>query len=216
VRSEAHLSTRTLTINAPAEEHDAILLERVVGWAAAGPVSFLRSNKPDWRLEVIHYDPGPLAPDAADAVADSALVLHILDLERQGKAPRSRRELLLRAMRRVTDGVALTPQERLKLHREGYVWAVELGRWDDAAVAGLERRFLTQRDGIAALVASPCDAASETRWERLARADGPSEAAVTQARTAIALHANRLGVFAEVEAILHYFLFRLDNDRKRT
>jgi hypothetical protein len=26
-------------------------------------------------------------------------------------------------------------------------------------------------------------------------------------------HANRLGVFAEAEAILHYFLFRLDEDR---
>jgi hypothetical protein len=215
VRSEARLPTNTVTIHAPAEEHDGILLDRVAGWAAAGPTSFLRVNKPDWRLEVTHYDPGPLAPDAADAVADSALVLQFLDLERRGKAPRSRRELLLRSMRRVTDGVALAPQERLKLHREGYVWAVELGRWDGAAVAGLERQFLTQRAGIAALLASPCDAASETRWKRLARADGPSEAAVTQARTTIGLHANRLGVFAEVEAILHYFLFRLDSDQKR-
>jgi hypothetical protein len=197
-----------VTIDAPSEDHDAILLDRVAGWASTGPVSFLRANKPVWRLEVIRHDPGSLTSDAADAVADSALVLHLLELERRGTAPRSRRELLLRAMRCITVAFALTREQRQGLHREGYLWAVELGRWDDEGVAALERRFLEARDGIAALLASPCDPDSEHRWASLA--PGPAETGVERARRTIGHHANRLGVFAEAEAILHYFLFRLD------
>jgi len=113
-------------------------------------------------------------------------------------------------MRRVADGLTLTRDERTTLHRRGYAWAVELGRWDDEAVAALERKFLAERDGVVALLASPCDPASEKRWARLERATGPPEAAVEQARRTIGHHANRLGLFAEVEAILHYFLFRLE------
>jgi hypothetical protein len=178
-------------------------------------VSFLRANKPVWQLEVIHYEPGPLATEAADAVADTRLVLHLLDLERKGRPPRSRRESLLRAMRRITDAVALTREERLTLHREGYVWAVELGRWDDAAIAALDTRYLALRPGMIELLGSPCDAAGETRWARLARAGGAPAVAVAQARKTIGHHANRLGVFAEAEAILHYLLFRLDTDQEQ-
>ena len=208
------LPTETITVDAPAEEHDAILLDRVAAWAAAGPVSFLRASKPVWRLEVIRYAAGPLAPHEADAVADSELVLTLLALDRAGSLDRSRRELLLRAMRRVSDGLALTRRERLKLHEAGYIWAVEAGRWDGAGIAALERRSSALRDGMAALLASPCDPASERRWKLVSRPGGSSEAAIEQARKAIGHHANRLGVFAEAEAILHYFLFRFDTDRE--
>jgi hypothetical protein len=204
------VGTELITIDAPAEEHDAILLDRVARWAAAGPVSFLRANKPAWRLEVVRYDAASLAPDAKDAVADSLLVLKHLALEREGASIRSRREILLRAMRRVGDGVALTLGERVTLHRDGWRWAVDLGRWDDAGMAALERRFIELRDGVEALLATPCDPESEARWRLLTRAPGGSPAAVVQARTTIGHHANRLGIFAEAEAILHYFLFRLD------
>jgi hypothetical protein len=199
-----------ITIDAPAEEHDAILLDRVARWAAEGPVSFLRANKPVWRLEVVRHDASSLAQIAADAVADGALVLRLLALEREGRLPRTRREILLRAMRRVADGLALTPAERRTLHRDGYLWAVALGRWDDDAMAALELRFREMRDGLTALLATPCDPESEARWGLLSRAPGSSEAAVDQARETIRCHANRLGIFAEAEAILHYFLFRLD------
>jgi hypothetical protein len=189
-------------------------LDRVARWAAAGPVSFLRVNKPVWRLEVTRYGAGTLAPEAADAVADSALVLDLLASERNGVPPRPRRELLLRAMRRIADGFALSPVHRRTLHREGYVWAVELGRWDEADIAALEARFLAQRSGIGALLASPCDPLSEERWRLLDRRAAPTEGGIERARKTIGRHANRLGVFAEAEAILHYFLFRLDGDRE--
>jgi len=207
----APLPAERFTIDAPADEHDAILLDRVARWSAAGPVSFLRANKPDWRLEVTRHDAGVLAPDDADAVADSALVLHLLAVEQDGSPAGPRRELLLRAMRRVADALALTPEERRALHREGYQWAVELGRWDEADVATVETRFREFRDGMVARIASPCDPASEARWARLAWERNPAETAVSRARRIIGHHANRLGVFAEAEAILHYFLFRLDS-----
>ncbi len=164
-------------------------------------------------MEVIRHGAGTLAQDAADAVADSALVLGFLAQERDGRLPRPRRELVLRAMRRIADALALTREQRLTLHREGYVWAVELGRWDDAGIAALEARFLALRDGIDALLESPCDRESEKRWLQLARSADRSEGAIDRARQTIGRHANRLGVFAEAEAILHYFLFRLDEDR---
>jgi hypothetical protein len=200
----------TITIDAPAEEHDAILLDRVAGWAELEPVSYLRANKPDWRLEVTRHRRDPLPPDATEAVADSGLVLALLVLERQGRLVGSRRELLLRAMRRVTDGLAMSRDERVTLHREGYLCAVELGRWDQAGVAAAGARFVGMRDRLGELLALPCDPASEKRWALLARPDGPQETVIAKARDAIRLHANRLGVFAEAEAILHYFLFRLD------
>jgi len=212
---EADLPAEHVIIEAPAEEHDAILLDRVARWAASGPVSFLRVNKPDWRLEVTRHDPAALTAEDADAVADSALVLTLLALERGGRPVRPRRELLLRAMRRIADALDLTPAERTALHREGYVWAVDLGRWDGVAIAALQERFSNLRDGLVALLASECDPASEARWSRLARRDGPPAAAIEQARRTIGHHANRLGVFAEAEAILHYLLFRLDSDSAR-
>lgn len=208
------MGTVPILIDAPAEEHDAILLDRVARWASEGPVSFLRVNKPVWRLEVVRYGGGTLPPEAADAVADSALVLDLLASERHGAPPRPRRELLLRAMRRVADGFALSPEHRRTLHRDGYVWAVELGRWDEADIAVLEERFLAQRDGIVALLTSPCDPRSEERWRLLSRGAGPTEGGIESARKTIGRHANRLGVFAEAEAILHYFLFRLERNQE--
>ena len=204
-----------IAIDAPADEHDGILLDRVAPWAKRGPVSFLRANKPVWRLEVIRHDASTLAPDASDAVADSTLVLHLLALERDGKPTRPRREMVLRAMRRVADGFVLTPDERIALHRGGYAWAVELGRWDDAGIAALEKRFLTLRDGLCALFDSPVDTKSEDRWRLVARGPGEPLAVIERARKTMSHHANRLGVFAEAEAILHYFLFRLDSESKQ-
>jgi hypothetical protein len=199
-----------VTIDAPAEDHDEILLDRVSRWAAAGPVSFLRVNKPSWRLEIIRHDASRLSADATDAVADSALVLHLLSLWKDERLSRSRREMLLRAMRRVDDALILTREERVAVHRDGYAWAVELGRFDDAGMAALETRFLAMREGIASLLAAPCDETSEARWSRLRRPPDSSGAAIRSARKTVGRHANRLGVFAEAEAILHYFLFRLD------
>jgi hypothetical protein len=209
LESRIRLRAENLTIEAPAEEFDAILLDRVAPWAAVGPVSFLRANKPGWRIEVVRHPDDALSADDADAVADTTLVLHLLALARDGRLPRSRREMVLRAMRCVADALTLTIEERRSLHLDGHRWAVDLDRWDETGIAALSRRFDELRNGLVALLDSPCDPASEARWSLLQRAPGPSETAVEQARRTISHHANRLGVFAEAEAILHYFLYRL-------
>jgi hypothetical protein len=116
-------------------------------------------------------------------------------------------------MRRVADGFGFARDDRVALHRGGYVWAVELGRWDDTDLAALEARFLALRDGIVALLQSPCDPRSEERWRLLDRDAAAPARGLDDARRTIDRHANRLGIFAEAEAILHYFLFRLDDDR---
>ena len=192
-------------IEAGEGEQDAILLDRVAAWSAAGPVSFLRANKPVWCLEVTRHE-APLTDEEADAVADSRLALALL------QSDRPRREIVLRAMRRVAVALGLTRDERVLLHHEGYAWAVALGRWDEDGLRALDARFASQRDGIAALLASPCDPASEARWAAVART---GDDVVPQARQLIGYHANRLGVFAEAEAILHYLLFRLDSEPDR-
>lgn len=205
------MTTELVTIDAPAEGHDAILLDGVAAWAAAGPVSFLRANKPVWHLEVKRYGPEPLDADAADAVADSTLVLSLLAKQRDEPTVRSRRELVLQSMRRITTALDMSLDERRALHRAGYDWPIALGRWDDDAIAALERRFVSLRDGLSALVTAPCDPECEARFSRLVRPPGPAAGVIDFARRTMDHHANRLGVFAEAEAILHYFLFRLDS-----
>ena len=200
---------RTLTaIEAPADELDDLLLGRVAPMAADEPISFLRANKPAWGIELTRHTL-PLEPAETDAVADSALVLERLRLEAEGNGVRPRREWVLLAMREVASGLTLSAEERLRWHREGYAWALELGRWDDAGIAALEARFDALRDGLVALFETTPDPVAQARWSLLERPPGDPARAIEEARRLVSHHANRLGVFAEAEAILHFLVFRL-------
>lgn len=201
------MSDDVVILEAPADEHDAILLERVAPWAASGPVSFLRANKPDWRLEVVRHS-GRLEADEADAVADSALALELLRCEGEGRPVSPRRELVLTAMEQIARRLELTDDERRAWHYNGYAWALRLGRWDDAGIAALEGRFEALRAGIDALLSGDVDSRIAARWSLVSRPAGTSADAVAAASKLLSLHANRLGVFAEAEAILHFLMFR--------
>lgn len=201
------------------EAQDPLILGTIAPGIAAGTHSFLRAIKPDWRIEVYrHALPG--SPEDADAVADSAFVAALVRLERDRRAARTRREVMLASMAVVTEMLLPAPDGRRALHDDGFRWAVANGRWDATARAGLESRFLAMRDGLAAAVAgarryesaawggAEVGAAAHERWSRpLPHKRG---GAIPAARALLALHANRLAVFAEPEAILHYFLFRLE------
>jgi len=191
----------------PEEEHDAALLDTVAPWAAEGPVSFLRSNKPTWCLEVTRYS-GVLEPADADAVVDTALVLDLIARERAGHPVAQRREIVLVAMHLVARQLGLSAEETLAWHREGYAWALRLGRWDDTGIVALEARFGTLRRGIDDLLRAPVDRKLEARWSVASRPAANSTEVVTAARSLLSSHANRLGVFAEAEAILHFLMFR--------
>lgn len=211
--------TLETVIPAALEAQDPLILGTIAPGIAAGTHSFLRAIKPDWRIEVYrHAVPGN--PEDADAVADSAFVLALLRLEREGRAARTRREVMLASMAVVTELLLPASDERRALHDDGFRWAVANGRWDATARAGLESRFLALREGIAAAVAgarryhaaawggAEVAAAARERWSRpVQHKRGGS---IPTARILLARHANRIGVFAEPEAILHYFSFRLE------
>ena len=106
--------------------------------------------------------------------------------------------------------LGLTAEERTRWHREGYVWAIDLGRWDQAGMTALESRFDALRDSLVALFETAPDPAVRNRWSLLERPPGESARAIEEARRIVSHHANRLGVFAEAEAILHFLVFRLE------
>ena len=212
--------TLEAVLDAPLEAQDGILLERVAPLIETGSHSFFRAIKPDWHLEVIRHDP-PRAFDAEDAVRDSAFVLDLIRLERAGRLSRSRREILFAGIAVATDALGLDSAQRMSLHEEGFRWAIELGRWDAVAQAGMEARFQALREGLGTLAAGAlagepaawggdeAAALAMARWHRLRRRDVAPADAATEARRRLAHHGNRLAVFAEPEAILHYFMFRL-------
>jgi hypothetical protein len=202
------LSSQLVILEVPQEGHDAVLLDTVARWAAEGPVSFLRANKPNWRLEVTRHAEGTLEPSEADAVADTALVLELLARERAGKPVAARREIVLIAMSTVARRLGLRPVDVLAWHRSGYAWALRLGRWDDAGIAALEARFAMLRSGIDDLLRAPLDPRVEARWARVSRPAERAESLIAAAQSLLSSHANRLGVFAEAEAILHFLMFR--------
>lgn len=211
--------TLETVIPAALEAQDPLILGTIAPGIAAGTHSFLRAIKPDWRIEVYRH-PVPGSPEDADAVADSAFAATLLRLERDGRVARTRREVMLASMAVVTERLLPSSDERRTLHDDGFRWAVANGRWDATARAGLESRFLGLRDGLAAAVAgarrydpsawggTEVAAAARERWSRSPQHErgGP----IPAARFLLARHANRIGVFAEPEAILHYFLFRLE------
>jgi hypothetical protein len=204
---QATMTAELIVLLAEPEEHDAILLERVARWSAVGPLSFVRANKPEWQLEITRYTRGVPTRDAAEAVADSALVLELLREEQEGHPVEARREIVLRAMELLARRLQLAPTECRRWHEDGYTWAIQLGRWDEQAVVALERRFEESREGIDALLAAPADPRIAARWDKVVRPMS-SKGRIDAAQALLSSHANRLGVFAETEAILHFFMYR--------
>ena len=195
------------------EMMDALLAATLpAGAEELATTSFLRANKPDWALELTTHTL-PLDAEATEAVRDSAAALQVLRLDRDGVLERSRREVVIASLACADSVSGRDRAARAALHREGYRWAIEAGRWDAEALSGLERRYQTLADALGDLVdragrhdaeafGHPSAAEELTRRWRVAV---PREISLETLRH----HANRLGVFAEPAAILHYFLYRL-------
>ena len=218
-RLEESSGAEALVIAAGPDDQDALLVEKVGPLVEPGSHSFLRAIKPDWRLIVVSHAE-PLTSEAADAVADSRAAIAIIRLDREGRVARSRREIAFASIVRALHVLALTADERLALHEEAYRWPIEIGRWDAVAVAGLESKFLALHEGLASLTESARAGAPDAwggpeatraaleRWARVGP-DPMGSDRIGAARRLLARHENRLGVFAEADAVLHYFLFRL-------
>ena len=211
--------TDALVLPAEPDAQDALIVSRAAPLIATGTHSFLRAIKPDWRL-IVTAHPEPLTPESTDSVADSLAAAEIVRLDLDGRVSRSRRELAFASIARALAVLGLAAGEREALHREAYRWPIEIGRWDAVAVRGLEEKFQALRNGLEALSeaarAGRADAwggpeparAALARWAR-ARAIDPEPDRIGSARRLLARHENRIGVFAEADAILHYFHHRL-------
>jgi thiopeptide-type bacteriocin biosynthesis protein len=162
---------------------------------------------------------------------DSLPCLDLLADESAGRVARSRREVSLLLTERLLDLFGFDRQRRIAFHRSAYAWALEQGRWDADSLRLLEARYAEVRQGLAELAgASPQDAFGGREPAR--RAAEWSEAtrpwidallaAHAAGRIAKELHAlawsyahlqcNRLGIPADAEAILRFFMQRLHED----
>ena len=201
-----------MEIEAPAEAQDRILLDRVAPMRSGGPISFLRANKPTWRLLVENHT-SPLDAAVEDAVADSDAAFRVIGLDLEGWLGRSRRELVLASFAWAVAASGAGADDRASWHRAGYHWAVDNGRWDREAIAALEARFDEQAASLAAFAEAARrgdDDAFGGEHARLAIVERwRGRATAVSLPEALERHANRLGVFAEPAAILHYFLWRL-------
>ena len=201
-----------MEIEAPAEAQDRILLDRVAPMRSAGPVSFLRANKPSFRL-LVETHALPLDAGAEDAVADSDAAFRIVRLDLEGRLGRSRREVVLASFVWAVGASGASDEDRKGWHRAGYHWAVDNGRWDREAIAALEKRFDEQAASLATFVEAArrgdddAFGGEHARQAIVERWSG--RATPASLPEALDRHANRMGVFAEPAAILHYFLWRL-------
>ena len=201
-----------MEIEAPPEAQDRILLDRVAPMRSEGPVSFLRANKPTWRL-LVESHALPLDASSEDAVADSDAALRIIGLDVEGRLGLSRREVVLASFAWAVAASGASDEDRKSWHRAGYHWAVDNGRWDATAVAALQARFDEQAASLAAFVQAArrgdddAFGGEHARQAIVERWSG--RATPASLPEALDRHANRLGVFAEPAAILHYFLWRL-------
>ena len=201
-----------MEIEAPPEAQDRILLDRVAPMRSEGPVSFLRANKPTWRL-LVESHALPLDASSEDAVADSDAALRIIGLDLEGRLGLSRREVVLASFAWAVAASGASDEDRQSWHRAGYHWAMDNGRWDATAVTALQSRFDEQAVPLASFVVAARrgddDAFGGEHARRAIVERWNGRATLASLPEALERHANRLGVFAEPAAILHYFLWRL-------
>jgi len=169
---------------------------------------------------------------------DSLACLEIVRLDDAGLLAKSRREYAMALVDRFLDLTPFSSEDRLEFYKYGYAWALDQKTWGPDDLSSLEERFQRLRGGLEKLF-------FRTKEEDPARFYGGPEAAVVatqfleRARPVVEsiLHehksgrieqdlrylfwsyahmmTNRLGVEANPEAILRFFMFRLLEERSR-
>ena len=185
-----------------------------------------------YEREVERYG-GEEGMDLAETIYlhDSLACLEWLRLEREGKLGRSRREIALLMAERYADFLGLEGTERARFYQFGYVWAREMGTWEDEDLAKLEARYRQIEPAMREMLEGELSRDPETLWggpeswqvaERFLHALQPLLARVVEGFRAgrIAQHlsylgwsythlpCNRLGLPPTPEAILRYLQHR--------
>lgn len=167
---------------------------------------------------------------------DSVACLEWLDLEREGKLDRTRREIALLLGERYADLLGLEGTGRARFYHFGYRWALAMGTWEDEDLDRLETRYRELAPGLYEMLDGELRGKPEALWggaasaavaDRLFRELEPLLARVAAGcRTGrIRQHAaylgwsythlpcNRLGLPPTPEAILRYLQHRYHQDR---
>lgn len=166
---------------------------------------------------------------------DTLACLDWMEVEREGRCARTRRERNAVLTERLLDLVGLERARRLDLYRHGFRWVETSGGWSREDDRLLEKRYTAVKQDLADLLWGATSANPVTVWggQEAARiaADclGALEIAIGELRRAHAagrigqdlayfaftfahMNANRLGIGPAAEAILRYFVYRLMRD----
>lgn len=166
---------------------------------------------------------------------DSLAVLDLIEVERQGRLAKSRREVSLLMAERLLDLLRFDRAQRLAFYQYGYRWTGELGTWREADVEKVEQRYRALRPGLQDLFTGVQSRDPARLWggedaaricSRWLAATRPVAEAIRAAHDAGRIHqelgylawsyahmsCNRFGVDPAPEAILRYFMHRLYQD----
>lgn len=165
---------------------------------------------------------------------DTLACLDLIQADARGLLAKTRREFSLVLTERFLDLLHFGRPQRIAFYRFAYSWAIELKAWEPDDLKLLEERYHSLKAGLADLLGVQWSA-PETQWggaepARIAAAClsamGPlvDELLVAHAAGRIQqdlvhlawslthMHCNRLGVDANAEAILRFFMHRLHED----
>jgi thiopeptide-type bacteriocin biosynthesis protein len=163
---------------------------------------------------------------------DTLACLDLLAAEARRAASRSRREYSLLFTERLLDLLDFDRAARVAFYRHGYAFQIDLGRWQDDDLEALDRHYSSIRDDLLALVSAESARDPQALWggadpaRIAARCLADSAPLLDELREGVAsgrigrpladlvwyvthLHANRLQIEANAEAIVRYFMHRL-------
>lgn len=138
-------------------------LERLQPLREGGRVTEVEET--EYQREVERYG-GPEGMALAESIytVDTLACLDLLELEREGKLGRSRRELALLLGERCADLLELSGDRRERFYRFAWDWAREMGTWDKDDLARLEERYQTQAAAFRELLEGETSRNPEALW----------------------------------------------------
>jgi thiopeptide-type bacteriocin biosynthesis protein len=166
---------------------------------------------------------------------DSLAVLDFMELDREDRLDKTRREVSLLMTERLLGLLRFDRPQRLAFYEFGQQWPHEMGTWSESDVATIEAKYQEVKDGLQELFTGEQAGDPESLWggEEAARIAGrwiedsrPIAEAILEGHAAgrirqdlsylawsyAHMSANRMGIDATPEAILRYFMYRLYQD----
>jgi thiopeptide-type bacteriocin biosynthesis protein len=166
---------------------------------------------------------------------DSLAILDFLELDRQDRLEKSRREVSLLMTERLAGLLRFDREQRTAFYQFGQQWPHEMGAWNESEIATIEAKYQEVKPGLQDLFTGEQAQDPEALWggaeaariaARWIEDSRPVAEAILEAHAAgriqqdlnyltwsyAHMSANRMGVDATPEALLRYFMYRLYQD----